>query len=152
MTEATIKLSELIAPRTAGALPSSRTVSLLDEALASDDIDVVKAQLVHVWAHYQSLEFILNGAAENIETINNARSSDRVENDVTNDLELAAGYFATGAIDVAYENAHSIGFFMQVLGLSPMDALKMIYTTLDYSDPERDGANQDTVIDLGAPE
>ena len=67
MSTITDALNEAEPFRTAGALPSTRTFGMVENALESDDIDVVKAELVHTRAHYQSLEYILNDE-ENILT------------------------------------------------------------------------------------
>ena len=63
MTAITNTLDILLPLTPAGALPSSRTEDMLQDALDSDNIDVVKAQLAHIWGHYQSLEFMLNSLA-----------------------------------------------------------------------------------------
>ena len=60
MSTITDALNEAEPFRTAGALPSTRTFGMVENALESDDIDVVKAELVHTRAHSQSLEYILN--------------------------------------------------------------------------------------------
>lgn len=141
------KLSDMLPARTAGALPSSRTQSLLEEALASDNIDDVKAQLVHVWAHYQSLEFMLVGWEANKKTVEAALEDPDVEVDV-DPAEIPYRFFATGAIDIAYDNAHSVGFFMGLLGMPVTEALRNIYDHLDFNDPEREAAEALKALDF----
>lgn len=151
-TEATqpTKLSDLIPARTSGALPSSRTERLLTEALESDDINTVKAQLVHVWGHYQALEFFLSGVTANKETLQAALDDPALEHDI-DPLDLAIGFFATGAVDIAYDAAHQTGMLTSLLGMTVPQALRMMFDYLDHSDPEREEAEAaHAPIDLDA--
>lgn len=145
----TRKLSDLIATRTAGALPSSRTFGQTEAALASDNIEEVKAQLSHVWAHYQALEYIVHDRAANAETIRNALADETVENDVEDLIDLVTGYFATGAIEIAYGTAHSTLPLISILGLDVQAALRELLPQLDYSDPERELSDSDLAALLG---
>lgn len=129
-------LSDVIEPTTAGALPSSRTEGMLAQALESDNIDFVKGQLMHAWAHYQSLEFLLNNRAAVSQTLAVAKAE--LVNDV-DDADLAIGFYATGAIEVAYDTAHNVSNVMAAgLADTVPDALRFLYPTLDHSDPERE--------------
>lgn len=123
--------------RTAGALPSSRTEDMLADALASNDIDAVKAQLVHVWGHYQSLEFALNSLTlpEAAESFREAATEEGLQDEdpITVALRAVAGPILEGA----YDTAHAIGFFLS-MGLTAPDALRQLYPDLDHSDPERE--------------
>lgn len=119
--------------RTAGALPSSRTQDMLQAALDEEDIEQVKAQLKHVWGHYQSLEFILNSH----ELHANALRAVQAQNPDIDIATLAARYYASVVLDQAYENAHATLFLVQ-FGITVPQALRAIYKELDYSDPERE--------------
>lgn len=136
MTDNT-KLQDVLPLRTAGALPSSRTEDMLADALASDNIDAVKAQLTHVWAHYQSLEFALNLAAQpaGIKAIQDATREEGLED--ADPVAVTARAIATVILEGAYETAHQIGLFLS-LGMSAPDALRTLYADLDFSDPERE--------------
>jgi len=136
----TTKLSDLIPPRTAGSLPSSRTEGLLAQALESDDIDEVKAQLVHIWGHYQSLEFFLNDRAGIAETIRNAQAAD-LEQDV-DPVDLVIGFLSTGGTDMAYDLAHN-ALNGVAAGYTVPEALRVIYSHLDHTDPERELSERD---------
>jgi len=134
MSKTTTKLSDLVPARTAGQLPSSRTESLLTDALASDDIDTVKANLMHVWGHYQSLEFFINDVEANIKALNGALNDPDVENDI-DPITLAAGFYNTAGIGMAYETAHESGGLGMLLGLTVPESLRLAYSDLDFSDP-----------------
>lgn len=141
------KLSDLILRRTAGALPSSRTSSILDNTLKSNDIDLVKAQLMHVWAHYQALEFMVHDR-DTVATIIAKAKLETTEHDVS-DIDLILGYYATGAIDVAYDIAHSTSDVIQAGRASTVpEALRFIFSDLDFSDPERELDDDDTINQL----
>lgn len=123
---ATTKLSELAPERTTDQLPSTSTESLLIEALASDDIDEVKAELRHVWGHYQSLEYFLSDTANIINAARLMMADSAVDNDL-DPIELVARLSASEVIDQAYENAHSAIGFRNILGLEMPDAVRFIY-------------------------
>ena len=148
MSETTTKLSDLVPARTAGELPSSRTYQQQLDAMASDDINSVKAQLAHVWAHYQSLEFLLSGVAHNKETISLALNDEDVENDIS-ELDLALGFFAVGAVGIAYHMAHeSMGIAQLFFGGDVQAALRELYPYLDYTDPAKIEVVDTDAIDL----
>lgn len=135
-------ISESMPERTAGALPSQRTKdTLLTQALESDDIETVKALMVHVWHHYESLELMLHDRAGNrelFEKLDADVAAGLVDIDVT-DRELYIGYMATGLIENAYVVSHQSGSLAAMFGYTPQDALpKFGYPSLDYSDPERE--------------
>lgn len=131
------KLSDLLKNRTAGALPSSRTEDMLTQALESNDIDEVKGQLMHVWAHYQSLEFSLNDVTLNAQVLREAKA--HTETHDVDDIELAVHFFAAPQLETAYEAAHQVNTVI-ALGMAKTvpDALRVIYRDLDHSDPERE--------------
>lgn len=135
-------LSSLVPKRTAGALPSCRTEGMLANALASDNIDEVKAQLMHVWAHYQSLELLLHNREYNSGILALAKEETPIHD--LDDADLALGFFATGAIEVAYDNAHAVTDILDAdLAETVPQALRVIYPDNDYSDPERDLVDND---------
>jgi hypothetical protein len=133
------KISTLSPDRTAGQLPSSRTMeSCFLKPMASDDIDEVKAALKHIWFHYQVLELVVSdrkGTALVFENAKKAVEAGTHEQDVT-DLEMATGYMAVGVVEGAYTVAHEVGMLYSMLGLDPITALKAAaFSHLDFSDP-----------------
>lgn len=124
------KLDEALPPTTAGDLPSSLTYHQMEAALAETDIDMVKAQLIHVWAHYQALEFMLAGEALNIaatkETIKELHLEDVDLHDLT------ARVYSNGIILAAYEAAHLAGKIMFASGVPIGLALRTLFTDLDH--------------------
>lgn len=142
MSNETIPLSEMIPLRTAGALPSQRTKdALLTQALESDNIDLVKALMTHVWHHYESLELMLHDREshkEMFEKINAGIEAGAYDLDVSRD-EMFIGYMATGLIENAYTLSHQAGGMADLMGITPQDALpKLAFGNLDFSDPERE--------------
>lgn len=143
-----------LSPRTAGALPSTRTFGMVEDALASDDIEVVKMELQHTRAHYQSLEYQLNAEDQNTELLLEAIGNGFIpEPESTEDaIRLAARFFHRAVLEAAYDTAHNTGFFVAVLGMSVQDALKQLYVGLDFEDPEREDAVEaaiDAILDRG---
>lgn|GEM_PF-5957228 len=141
MSDFTDKLNQTFPVRTAGALPSTRTYGMVEEALASDDIEVVKAELVHSRAHYQALEYMLNSEARLIETFLDGLANDpeTPKPETTEDVvRILARVYGTVVLEAAYDTAHSTGFFMGVLGMDLQTALQNLYADLDWSDPERE--------------
>ena len=150
MSTITDALNEAEPFRTAGALPSTRTFGMVENALESDDIDVVKAELVHTRAHYQSLEYILNDEETILTSLRASIAAGEYPTPTTPDeaLELAARVYSKVIVEVGYDNAHNIGFFVGVLGMSVQDALKQLYTTLDFSDPDAESEVDRAVAEL----
>lgn len=138
MSTITDALNEVEPIRTAGALPSSRTNDMVEDALSSDDIDQVKAELTHSRAHYQSLEFLLNDEATILATLQDSIEVGEYPTPTTpaEALELAVRIYSKVVIEVAYDNAHRIGIFM-AMGMSVQEALQTLYSNLDHTDPER---------------
>lgn len=142
MSTITDALNEAEPFRTAGALPSTRTFGLVEDALESEDIDVVKAELAHTRAHYQSLEYTLNDEETILTELRTSIAEGEYPTPTTPDeaLELAVRVYSTAIVEVAYANAHNIDFFVVALGMHVQDALKQLYSNLDFSDPEVDRA------------
>ena len=142
MSTITDALNEAEPFRTAGALPSTRTFWMVEDALESDDIDVVKTELVHTRAHYQSLEYILNDEQTILTSLRAAIEAGKYPTPTTPDeaLELAVRVYSKVIVDGGYDNAHNIGFFIEALGMSVQDALKQRYSNLDFGDPATDRA------------
>ena len=138
------KLDKVAPKRTAGALPSTRTFSMVADALASEDIDQVKGELQHTRAHYQSLEYMLNHDEQIAKTIIESFSDPEcpVPETVEDAVRLTTRVFASAVLDAAYDNAHAIGFFVQVLGRDVQQALQSLYSELDFSDPEREVSDE----------
>jgi hypothetical protein len=131
---------EDLAPRTAGALPSTRTFNMVTDALQSGDVEHLQMELQHTRAHYQSLEYMLNDEGAILTAINAEVEAGRVPKPETPEeaLQLAVRVYSKVVLDAAYDNAHEVGFFVAVLGMSVQDALQQIYGRLDFSDPERE--------------
>ncbi|QDP45072.1 hypothetical protein QDW22_gp54 [Microbacterium Phage DirtyBubble] len=149
MSTFTEKLDAALPLPTAGSLPATRTFGMVEEALASDDIDFVKGELQHSRAHYQSLEYMLNNEAAIVKTIvesfplgdDIAPTPETVEEAV----QLTVRVFATEVLMAAYDSAHQIGLPMAIMGLSVQGALQMLYGDLDFSDPERGVVSDDQI-------
>lgn len=127
---------------TAGALPSSRTADMTLSALESDDIDEVKMQLIHTWAHYQSLELALNDVAQNPDHYLGAIADTLARADV-NPSHLLSRVFASAVLIAAYDNAHGVMRLMRAGVGNVVDALQIAYGDLDYSDPARELTDTD---------
>ncbi|AYN56937.1 hypothetical protein HOU45_gp52 [Microbacterium phage Armstrong] len=140
-------LDAVLPLRTHGALPSSRTEDQTVRALESDNIDEVKAQLAHVWAHYQSLEFIVNAVSKNLEGIDVAATNGILP---YADAEVALRVLATEGIEGAYQLAHATMDYIAFLGMTPPDAVRAVYAGagFDFSDPEREGAVDKAISDI----
>ncbi|QIN93714.1 hypothetical protein QDW23_gp55 [Microbacterium phage Stromboli] len=149
MSTFTEKLDAALPLPTAGSLPSTRTFSMVESALASSDIDEVKGELQHSRAHYQSLEYMLNNEVAIVKTIvesfplgdDIAPTPETVEEAV----QLTVRVFATEVLMAAYDSAHQIGLPMAIMGLSVQGALQMLYGDLDFSDPERGVVSNDQI-------
>ena len=136
----TPKLDEVLPLRTAGALPSSRTEDMLAEALASDDIEHVKAQLQHVWGHYQSLEFALVEAAANTTGIRDGILEYGLQDE--DPVDIVARIIALPVLEQAYNAAHR-SLDGVAIGMTVPDTLRLIYSDLDHSDPARELSDAD---------
>lgn len=126
---------------TAGALPSSRTFGMVTQAIESKDVAELTHELEHTRAHYQSLEYMLNNEDAIVKTIlGSFEEAEELPTPTT--IEEAVRYtarvFATEVLMAAYDSAHQIGLPMALMGLDVQDALKMLYSDLDFSDPERE--------------
>ena len=132
----------LMAPRTAGALPSSRTFNMVTAALESGSEEHLAMELKHTRAHYESLEYALADEENIVAAIIDALKEGDLPQpqNLEETLALTARVYHKVVLDVAYETAHGIGFFMEVLGLNVQEALRVLYadTGLDFSDPERE--------------
>jgi hypothetical protein len=136
--------------RTHGALPSSRTESQTEEALASDDIELVKAQLAHVWGHYQSLEFIVNAVKQNFEGVAGLVDTGFIRADDTKlGAEVALRVLAGKGIEGAYKLAH-FSMDLVAVGASPAEAIRAVYdgAGFDFSDPQREDQIDKLIADL----
>ncbi|UYL86358.1 hypothetical protein JOVITA_54 [Microbacterium phage Jovita] len=140
---------------TAGALPSTRTFGMVTEALESDDIDFVKGELQHSRAHYQALEYMLNGETQIIETILESfdMPADVAPTPTTIEeaVRLTVRIFATEVLMAAYDTAHHVGMPMALTGANLQEALQMLFGGLDFSDPERELTEDDIQALLGKP-
>ena len=125
--------------RTAGSTPSARTSDMTEEAIRSEDAEAKDMELVHLSAHYRSLELMLNGEADIVEKlIEGIAVGDLPEPTTTEEaLQLAARAYSTLISDGAYYTAHKVGFLLGTFGVSLTEALQMLYSDLDHSDPER---------------
>lgn len=149
MTDFNTNLDAQLPARTAGSLPSTRTFGMVEDALASENIDEVKAELIHTRAHYQSLEYMLNSEARIIETI--LKANENAANDpeqpapetFEETVRLIVRLYSSVITDSAYDTAHSVGFFMGVLGMDLQEALRTLYDDLDHRDPEREVTDAD---------
>lgn len=119
-------LKEELMPRTVEDLPSTRTESLLYVALESDDIEVVKANLTHVWLHYQSLELAVANAANVEESLEELSKNPAFDQDLP-PFSLAARFFSSVVILNAYELAHRAGAFARMLDVLPTIAVKEMH-------------------------
>ena len=148
MSTFTEKLDAALPLPTAGSLPSSRTFSMVSDALESSDIDEVKGELQHSRAHYQSLEYMLNNEADIVKTIlESFELGDEVAptpKTVEEAVRLTVRVFATEVLMAAYDSAHQIGVPMAMglgvpmaMGLDVQQALQMLYSNLDHTDPAR---------------
>jgi len=145
MTDFTAALDEKLPIRTAGALPSSRTFGMVTEAIESQDVEQLTHELMHTRAHYQSLEYVLNGEARALEVLKEGIADGQVPEPQTVDeaLQLAFRFAGTVALEAAYDTAHQTGFFIAVLGMDVQTALQQLYPELDFSDPEREVSDED---------
>lgn len=140
MSNNNIQLDNIIPLRTAGALPSSRTEDMLETALASDNIDAVKTELEHVWAHYQSLEFMLNATAQNSAAIDGSVKEILGDEGYATAtpaelIEAATRVVAGPVLENAYLVAHHAGFGARVTDSTISSALRECYPQLDHTDP-----------------
>ena len=140
MSTFTEKLDAALPLPTAGSLPSSRTFSMVSDALESSDIDKVKGELQHSRAHYQSLEYMLNNEADIVKTIlESFEFGDEVAptpKTVEEAVRLTVRVFATEVLMAAYDTAHQI-VLPTAMGLDVQQALQMLYGDLDHTDPAR---------------
>lgn len=133
------ELNTLLPLSTAGALPSSRTEGMLQEALDTDDIQHVKSQLAHIWGHYQSLEFMVNAlATDPADVIKAAHDTGIIETVAEAEAMHAAFRIAAEVFLLqAYQAGHTALDGLSY-GLSVPDSLRNLYPQLDHSDPERE--------------
>lgn len=139
----TTSITDVYPVGTAGALPSSRTEALLNDALNSNDINAVKLELIHTWAHYQSLEFVLNAAATDPKVIRDSAmhlifASGLDLNALTQGdlLDLVTRIYARGVLEKGYKTAHESLSLITSHNVSVSDALRMLYSALNHADPE----------------
>lgn len=142
----------MMAPRTAGALPSSRTFDMVTAALESKDTDQLSAELQHTRAHYESLEYALSDESRIVAAIIDGIEGGELPRpqNLEETLTLAARAYHKVILDIAYETAHQVGFFMEAFGMSVQEALRTIYSDLDFSDPEREVQDEDLAALLSA--
>lgn len=126
MTTLDLKLSTIAKPYNRDQVPSTATEQMLADALASDNIDTVKAHVAHIWAHYQSLEFFLTNTAVNLKALRSALEEPRVENDL-DPVEFLVNYYAGPAVLLAYEAAHDLDVYVHLMGMNVPDALRTYY-------------------------
>ncbi|UVF61110.1 hypothetical protein SEA_EULA_55 [Microbacterium phage Eula] len=154
----TAALDAVLPKQTAGSLPGTRTFGMVTEAIESRDVDQLIRELEHTRAHYQSLEYMLNNEDQIAKTIIGSFTDPEARDagiPVPATLEevvhLAVRVYANEVLGAAYDTAHQVGLPMALMGLDVQDALKMIYSDLDFSDPERELTEDDIAELLGKP-
>lgn len=150
MTDTQAQIDEAISRIPAYGLPSVHTQEhLLDAALESDDIEVVKAHLQHVWDHYQALEFALASYDFNKGALlDGIEDHDLQEAWAADPAGVAVQAIGTNIILATYEAAHSAETFAQMLGINPTDMLRDVYAeALGGEDAFNDPTAADGVVD-----
>ncbi|WMI34073.1 hypothetical protein FINALFRONTIER_56 [Microbacterium phage Finalfrontier] len=158
-TAFTAALDAALPKQTAGSLPGTRTFGMVTEAIESRDVDQLIRELEHTRAHYQSLEYMLNNEDQIAATIIGsftdpaARDAGIPEPTTLEEVvRLTVRVYANEVLGAAYDTAHQVGLPMALMGLDVQDALKMIYSDLDFSDPARELTEDDIAALLGKPE
>lgn len=139
------RLDQLNPARTAGSLPAARTMVQVESALASDNIDAVKAELEHTRAHYNSLEYALFSARAAKQTLLDGIESGLypTPSSTAEAIELTLRIVAEDTIEAAYDIAHMAGDAANRAGVPVEDAIRAGFSNLDFSDPDREVTDTD---------
>ena len=141
---------DAVLPRhTAGSLPSSRTHLNVLDVLKSEDVDGLRAEIMHANAHYQSLEYMLNNEDELLRIVLQSFDPGEVSypaprpESVEEAVRLTLRVVGNVALVSAYSIAHSAMGVRAISGMDVQRALQMLYSDLDFSDPDNELTDED---------
>ena len=149
MSEFEDGLDAVLPRHTAGSLPSSRTHLNVLDVLASGDVDRLREEVMHANAHYQSLEYMLNNEDELLRIVLQSFDPSEVAHpapepeSVEDAVRLALRVVSNVATISAYSIAHSALGVHSISGMDVQRALQMLYSDLDFSDPDNELTDAD---------
>lgn len=142
-------LDAVLPKHTAGSLPSSRTHLNVLDVLESGDVDRLRTEVLHANAHYQSLEFMLNNEDELLRIVLQSFDPGEVSRpapkpeSVEDAVRLTLRVVGSVALSSAYSIAHSAMGVRAISGMDVQRALQMLYSGLDFSDPDNELTDAD---------